>query len=66
MLESAGSPAVYGHVPRRVRDGPGGFVANRKDASYTSEETPWVRTKNRHYSQAEGRHEFFDKRAVGA
>jgi len=45
-----------------------GVVAKLKDGLYTPEETSWIKVKNRAYSQAEGRHDFFDqrRRAVGA
>jgi len=43
-----------------------GIVAKRKDGSYTPEATTWVKIKNAHYSQGEGRRELFEKRrAVG-
>jgi DNA ligase-1 len=42
-----------------------GIVAKRKDGQYTPEETSWVKIKNPRYSQAEGRHELFEKRAAG-
>ncbi len=41
-----------------------GIVAKRKDGLYTPEETSWVKIKNARYSQAEGRDEFFEKRAA--
>ena len=40
-----------------------GIVAKRKDGKYTPEETSWVKIKNPHYSQAEGRKELFESRA---
>jgi ATP-dependent DNA ligase len=44
-----------------------GIVGKHKTALYTPEETSWVKIKDRAYSQAIGRHEFFDKRlALGA
>ena len=43
-----------------------GIVAKRRDGLYTPEETSWVKIKNRSYSQAEGRHEFFGKRSSAA
>ena len=39
-----------------------GIVAKQADASYTPDATTWVKIKNRHYSQAVGRHDFFDRR----
>jgi ATP-dependent DNA ligase len=39
-----------------------GIIAKRKDGLYTPEETTSVKIKNRQYSQAEGRREFFDSR----
>ena len=42
-----------------------GIVAKRRDGLYTPEETSWVKIKNPRYSQAEGRHELFEKRAAG-
>ncbi len=41
-------------------------MAKRKDGLYTPEETSWVKIKkNPRYSQMEGRHELFQKRAAG-
>jgi ATP-dependent DNA ligase len=40
----------------------GGIVAKQADASYTPDATTWVKIKNKHYSQAVGRHDFFDRR----
>jgi hypothetical protein len=37
-----------------------GIVAKAASARYTPEATTWVKIKNRHYSQAVGRHDFFD------
>jgi ATP-dependent DNA ligase len=42
-----------------------GIVAKRMDGQYRPEETSWVKIKNSRYSQAEGRHELFEKRAAG-
>jgi len=39
-----------------------GIVAKQAAASYTPDTTTWVKIKNRHYSQAVGRHDFFDRR----
>jgi hypothetical protein len=39
-----------------------GIVAKRKDGLYTPEETTWVKIRNPHYSQIEGRRELFEKR----
>jgi ATP-dependent DNA ligase len=41
-----------------------GIVAKRKDAPYECAErvTSWVKIKNGHYSQIQGRHELFDRR----
>jgi bifunctional non-homologous end joining protein LigD len=39
-----------------------GIVAKRKDGLYTPEETTWVKIRNPHYSQMEGRRELFEKR----
>jgi bifunctional non-homologous end joining protein LigD len=41
-----------------------GIVEKRKDGLYTLEETSWVKIKNPRYSQIEGRHELFEKRAA--
>jgi bifunctional non-homologous end joining protein LigD len=41
-----------------------GIVAKRADGLYTPEETSWVKIKNRSYSQMDGRHELFEKRAA--
>jgi len=41
-----------------------GVVAKQATASYTPDATPWVKIKNREYSQAVGRHDFFDRRKV--
>jgi bifunctional non-homologous end joining protein LigD len=43
-----------------------GIVAKRKDGLYTPEETSWVKIKNLRYSQAEGRHELFEKPTASA
>jgi ATP-dependent DNA ligase len=37
-----------------------GIVAKQSSARYTPEATTWVKIKNREYSQAVGRHDFFD------
>src|SRR5690348_12861421 len=37
-----------------------GIVAKLANASYTPDATTWVKIKNPAYSQAEGRHDFFD------
>ena len=42
-----------------------GIVAKRKDGLYTPEETSWVKIKNPRYSQMEGCHELFERRAAG-
>jgi hypothetical protein len=39
-----------------------GIVAKQASASYTPDATTWVKVKNKHYSQATGRHDFFDRR----
>ena len=39
-----------------------GIVAKQASARYTPEATTWVKIKNREYSQAVGRHDFFDRR----
>ena len=39
-----------------------GIVAKQAGASYTPDATTWVKIKNQHYSQAVGRHDFFDRR----
>jgi hypothetical protein len=39
-----------------------GIRANSCKASYTPDETTWVKIKNRAYSQAVGRKDFFDRR----
>jgi bifunctional non-homologous end joining protein LigD len=41
-----------------------GVVAKQASASYTPEATTWVKIKNRAYSQAIGREDFFDRRRV--
>jgi ATP-dependent DNA ligase len=43
-----------------------GIVAKLAHGLYTPEATTWVKIKNRSYSQAEGRADFFDGRAFGA
>ena len=43
-----------------------GIVAKRKDCLYTPNETTWVKIKNPHYSQLEGRRELFEKRRAPA
>jgi ATP-dependent DNA ligase len=39
-----------------------GVVAKQASARYTPEATTWVKIKNRQYSQAVGREDFFDRR----
>ena len=39
-----------------------GIVAKQAGASYTPDATTWVKIKNRQYSQAAGRHDFFENR----
>ena len=39
-----------------------GVVAKQANARYTPEATTWVKIKNRQYSQAVGREDFFDRR----
>jgi len=41
-----------------------GVVAQQASARYTPEATTWVKIKNRQYSQAIGREDFFDRRKV--
>jgi len=41
-----------------------GIVAKQASAHYTPEATTWVKIKNRQYSQAVGRADFFDRRRV--
>ena len=43
-----------------------GIVAKRLNGLYPPETTTWVKIKNRSYSRAEGRAEFFDGRAFRA
>jgi hypothetical protein len=44
-----------------------GIVAKLSTGTYTPEATSWVKIKNRTYSQAEGRADFFDpRRSAGA
>jgi bifunctional non-homologous end joining protein LigD len=43
-----------------------GIVAKRVAGLYTPERTSWVKIKNRAYSQAAGRREFFDRPERGA
>jgi bifunctional non-homologous end joining protein LigD len=43
-----------------------GIVAKRSDGLYTPEATSWVKIKNRSYSQAERRAEFFEGRTFRA
>ena len=43
-----------------------GVVAKQASASYTPEATTWVKIKNRAYSQAIGREDFFDRRRAAA
>ena len=38
-----------------------GVVAKLVSARYTPEATTWVKIKNRQYSQAVGRNDFFDR-----
>ena len=39
-----------------------GIVAKQASAHYTPEATTWVKIKNRQYSQAVGREDFFNRR----
>jgi hypothetical protein len=39
-----------------------GIVAKQAAGLYTPERTSWVKIKNRAYSQAVGRSDFFDRR----
>ena len=41
-------------------------VAKQTTARYTPEATTWVKIKNRAYSQAIGREDFFDRRRAAA
>jgi len=41
-----------------------GIVAKQANAQYTPEATTWVKIKNREYSQAAGREDFFDRRRL--
>jgi ATP-dependent DNA ligase len=43
-----------------------GIVAKRMDGVYDPEAPTWVKIKNRHYTQAIGRHERFEKMRAGA
>ena len=43
-----------------------GIVAKLAHALYTPEATTWVKIKNRAYSQAEGRADFFDGKVYRA
>jgi bifunctional non-homologous end joining protein LigD len=61
----------YGPVPPDLRAGlcerdMEGVVAKQASASYTPEATTWVKIKNRAYSQAAGREDFFDRRRTAA
>jgi len=38
-----------------------GVVAKQASARYTPDATTWVKVKNRHYSQAAGRQDFFNR-----
>ena len=38
-----------------------GVVAKQATAKYTPDATTWVKIKNRHYSQAVGRADFFNR-----
>jgi len=44
----------------------GGIVAKQAAASYTPDATTWVKIKNKHYSQAVGRHDLFDRQRPNA
>jgi ATP-dependent DNA ligase len=39
-----------------------GVVAKQASAGYTPDATTWVKIKNREYSQAVGREDFFNRR----
>jgi len=41
-----------------------GIVAKLATGRYEPEATTWVKIKNRNYSQAEGRADFFDSRRI--
>jgi ATP-dependent DNA ligase len=41
-----------------------GVVGKQASAHYTPEATTWVKIKNRQYSQAVGREDFFDHRRI--
>ena len=43
-----------------------GIVAKLASGRYEPAATAWVKIKDRAYSQAEGRHDFFDRRAMRA
>jgi bifunctional non-homologous end joining protein LigD len=43
-----------------------GIVAKQANGAHTPEATTWVRIKNRRYSQAVGRHDFFGRRRENA
>jgi ATP-dependent DNA ligase len=47
-------------VQRRREQDLEGIVAKLANGPYTPEATTWVKIKNRAYSQAEGRADFFD------
>jgi hypothetical protein len=50
----------HGPVPRDLRPGHAGIVAKQAGAGYMPGATTWVKIKNRQYSQAVGREDFFD------
>ena len=56
----------HGPVPRDLRAGHGGSRREAANARYTPEATTWVKIKNREYSQAIGREDFFDRRRPAA
>jgi ATP-dependent DNA ligase len=43
-----------------------GIVAKQASAGYTPAATTWVKIKNREYSQAIGREDFFNRRKPGS
>ncbi len=55
--------ALYEAVCERDLEG---IVAKLANGPYTADATTWLKVKNPTYSQAEGRHDFFNARAAGA
>ena len=61
---TSGGPSESLHGAQLCANRLEGIVAKQASARYTPEATTWVKIKNRQYSQAVGREDFFDHRRV--